>query len=438
MSEAKNNSLLTAHYSLLTTHCSLRIQHMRILHLLHQYLPEKIGGTELYTRTLAQAQVRQGHEVAIFTPASLPPRVGNLAPTVEEGVRVYRAPTGPRSATQVFLSTFGQKELSRHFVHVVGHETPDLIHIQHLMGVPASIGPLMAKIPTVVTLHDYWYLCANAQLLTNYDETVCGGPRGWVNCARCAIARAGHPQALPLIPALVPLMAYRHLRLKPFLQKAQALIAPTAFTGHIYAQMGLAPEQIHIVPHGLDLPAQLPARVLPRKGLHIAYIGGLSWQKGVHGLVTAVNQLPTSGVKLTIYGDTTAFPDYVAHLKQLAQHPGIHLAGRIPHAQLWQALADVDVVVVPSLWYETASLIVQEAFAMGVPVIASALGALRERVNDGVDGVLVPPGETAVLAHLLDQLRQQPEILERLRAGIQPVFTIQEHVTAVEAIYQNV
>lgn len=405
---------------------------MQILHLIHQYLPEKIGGTELYTRTLMRHQVAQGDSVALFTPSQ------TQEPSIEKGMQIYRVPIGERTATAVFQSNFRQPELETAFAQTLEKENPDVVHIQHLMGLPFNIASHIQKadIPYLVTLHDYWYLCANAQLLTNYDETVCAGPTYWLNCARCALARAGHKNALPLIPALAPLFGWRHGRLHSILQQAQTLIAPTQFTATIYQQMGIAADKIEIIPHGIAPPAQMPPRPRQKEFL-IGYIGGISSQKGVHVLIEAVNQLTDLDVQLTIYGDLTAFPDYAAQLQAQVSHPQIYLAGRLPHEALWRGLAGFDLLVVPTLWYETASLIVQEAFAARVPVVASNIGVMPERVQDGVDGRLFPPGDVSALAAILRHLATDREALAQLQDNIQPVFTIDEHVKAVTAVYQN-
>ncbi len=84
---------------------------MRILHVVHQYLPDHMAGTELYTQMVARAQAAAGHNVAIFTPLN---RAGTFdgRAVSEEGVRVCRVPVGPRGATAVFLSTFRQPVLA--------------------------------------------------------------------------------------------------------------------------------------------------------------------------------------------------------------------------------------------------------------------------------------------------------------------------------------
>ncbi len=408
---------------------------MRISHILHQYMPDKVGGTELYTRTLAQHLVQRGHDVSIATPS---PSSNTLDPQIEEGVQIYRIPIKDRGATTVFLNSFRQPSIKRAYQTLLQKEPPDLVHIEHLMGWPLSILPIIEKahIPYIITLHDYWHLCPNSQLLTNFDETICKGPEKWLNCAHCALARSGYSKANIFAPGLIPLFAYRHAKLRNVLQGAKKLIAPTQFTKTIHTQMGINEDKIQVVPHGIRLPAAMPPHA-KQADFHIGYIGGLAWQKGVHVLVEAVNQLPQTGIQLSIIGDTAVFPEYVAHLQTIATHPGIQLQGRLPPEQLWQALAKIDVLVVPSLWYETAALVIQEAFAAGVPVIASRIGALQERLEDGRNGRFVPPGDASSLAEILHTFHQHPEELQRLRQGIQPVRTIEEHVTDIETIYQQ-
>jgi glycosyltransferase involved in cell wall biosynthesis len=410
---------------------------MRILHLIHQYLPEKVGGSELYTQALARYQAAQGHSVAIFTPTALPIADYRL-PMTDNGLRIYRVPVGERSATAVFRSNFRQPELSRAFAHTLHREQPDIVHIQHLMGLPFGLVQHVqrAGLPYVITLHDYWYVCPNAQLLTNYDETICAGPHYWLNCARCALARVGHSNFVPAIPLLAPLFAYRHGRLQPILNKAKRLITPSHFTANVYEQMGAPADRMEVIPYGIHTPTHMPQRQ-PHDDLHIGYIGSIAAQKGVHVLVEAVNRLPQEGVRLTLYGDLQTFPDYVASLRTLASHPGITFADRLPPENLWSALAELDVVVVPSLWYETAVLVIQEAFAAGVPVIASDIGVLPERVRTGVDGLLFPVGDAAALATILHSLFEQPEKLAHLRGGIQPVVTIAENAARVTAVYEE-
>ncbi|HSM58164.1 MAG TPA: glycosyltransferase family 4 protein [Candidatus Sulfomarinibacteraceae bacterium] len=419
---------------------------MRILHLVHQYIPEYVGGTELYTQTLARYQVsRQGHRAAIFYPSEQEPHDGSVISASDEcGVHVHAAPVGPRSRAQVFLDSFGQRTIATSLQRVLDAEQPDVVHVQHLMGLPLSLLTQLKamRIPIVITLHDYWFPCANGQLLTNYDNQVCDGPRWWLNCARCALARAGVGDRRWLTPAVAPLFAYRSSRLRRWLAQADRVIAPTHFVRDTYDRLNMPTENVVVVPHGIEVPAHVleaEAATLPHQPgrLHIVYVGSLAWQKGLHVLVEAVNHLPPEAVRLTIYGDLDNFPDYVHSLQAQVEHPGITFPGRITRDDFWpMLLQEVDVAVLPTLWYEASPLTIQEMFAARVPLVASNIGALPEKIRHGVDGVLFPPGDAAALRDVLQRLLDTPQQLRRLQANIRPTRLMDEHVEDVQAIYE--
>ena len=416
---------------------------MRILHVVHQYVPDHVAGTELYTQMVARAQAAAGHDVAVFTPLNRAGVFDGRA-ALEEGVRVYRVPVGPRGATAVFLSTFRQPALAEAFAAVLASERPDVVHVQHLMGVPAAVGAALrrAGVPYVLALHDYWYGCANGQLLTNDTGTICAGPSPhFGNCGRCAVARGGLPVALG--PLFAPLMARRNARLRPVFAGAARVLAPNAFVGDIYAALGFPAERIIVNPLGLDTPPGLAERVAARRAARslglprFGYVGSIARQKGVHVLIEAMDGLP-DGVMLDVYGDMRTFPDYAAELHALARHPGIRFHGLLGRDRLWDALADLDALVLPTLWYEASPLVIREAFAAGLPLVASAIGAPGRMVRDGVDGLLFAPGDAAALRRALLSLVERPELPGQLRAGIAPVRTAADHVAQIEAVYEQI
>ena len=414
---------------------------------MHQYPPDYVAGTELYTETLAAIQAAAGHHVAVFCPA---PRLGDGGvPTavIENGVRIYRIPIGPRSRSQVFRDTFRQRQLREAWQLVLRQEAPDLVHVQHLMGMPVGlVDPLLeAGIPYVVTLHDYWYFCANAQLLTNTDQTICAGPdQRALNCAQCALARSGREKIMGLAPAIAPLMRYRNAKLQAVLQKARYAIAPTDFVRQTSIDLGARSENVVLIRHGISLPDEKLVAANRRqaasrqdKAFHVGYIGSIGWQKGVHILIEAVNMLPPGRLRLTIYGDLTTFPDYVTQLQGMIQGPEVRLAGPVSRENLWTTLAGLDLVVLPTLWYETSSLVLDEAFAAGVPVVVSDIGVMSEKVEDNMNGRLFSPGDATALQQILSEIEEDPGLLDRWGEGIPAVQTIAEHVKEIEELYQS-
>ena len=403
-----------------------------------------MGGTELYTQNLATAQAVNGHRVAVFCPSH---QDHGPDPVTEQGVRVYRVPLGSRSRTQVFKDTFRQNQLQSALKTVLAEEEPDIVHVQHLMGMPLGLVDQVreAGIPYLLTLHDYWFSCANAQLLTNTDQTICRGPdRLAINCGQCALARSGQEGLIWLAPALAPLMRYRNTRLRAVMQAAGAAIAPTDFVRQTTIDLGAPEDKVVVIRHGIHLPeethgsAQRPAGLPGRdRALHIGYLGSIGWQKGVHVLIEAANKLPAESVKLTIYGDLAPFPDYTARLEAMIHGPQVELAGPLARHDLWAMLAGLDLIVLPALWYETSSLVLDEAFAAGTPVVASNIGVLAEKVADGINGRLFPAADASALAQILAGIIADPLLLDRWRAGIPPVRTIAEHVREIEELYQS-
>jgi len=409
---------------------------LRILHIVHQYPPDKVGGAELYTQAVSRALAQRGNAVAVFYRRDTRGRC--LQCHAEEGVNIYAVWDGEAGLARRFLYTFSNPWLRRALIQVVDEFHPDVVHIQHLMGFPVSLLDAIQQhsIPFLVTLHDYWWLCPNAQLLTNYSSEVCDGPHHW-NCARCMLARAGFSELRPAIPFLAGLVAWRNRLLHTVLDRARVLIAPTEFVRRWYVAHGIPEGKIIVLPHGLEGPILSSPPSSPADGvIRFAYIGGLSWQKGVHVLVEAFSGVQGKA-ELWIAGDESFDPAYVSRLRALATS-NVRFLGQLDRREVWQTLMQVDVVVVPSLWYEAYSFLVSEAFAAGLPVLASRLGALADRVRDGVDGLLVPPGDVAAWRAAIQRLLDEPELLARLRAGVQPPMTMEEHVERLEELYSKV
>jgi hypothetical protein len=141
--------------------------------------------------------------------------------------------------------------------------------------------------------------------------------------------------------------------------------------------------------------------------------------------------------ELFVWGDSSDRP-YVERMRQLAQEVGAVWNGPYGRDELAGALEQVDVVVVPSIWYENYPIVIREAFAAGLPVIASDVGALPESVTDGVDGLLFAPGDSDALAAAMQRLVLDPALLRRLRQGIRPVDEMGAQVRDLEALYESV
>jgi len=406
---------------------------VKIVYVLHQFLPVRVGGTENHVAQLARAMLDREHLVQVFH--------GSLSasgPGEFQGLPVYRTRGTFRGALRDRVDAellLHNPAALRDFNRLLSNWQPDLVHVHHLAGLtPALIHHAEEQgRPVVVTLHDYWAFCANAQLI--FRGGACNGPWHGLNCGACALDRFGANWALPTVPLLAPLFVRRQHQVRQALAHASQLIAPSRFVADTFIAQGYPTDRLTVIPHGIPTP---PPSLPPEPGdgrLRLLYIGGLTPQKGVHILVAAVNELPPAATSLVIHGDESADPAYTHLLRAMIAHPAIVLAGAVPPVGIWEVFRRADLVVVPSLWPETFSLVAHEAFAAGVPVIASNIGALAEKVRDGVDGLLFRPGDASDLQAKLERLITHPELLARLRQGVQPPRSIVTYASELEQLY---
>jgi glycosyltransferase involved in cell wall biosynthesis len=98
-------------------------------------------------------------------------------------------------------------------------------------------------------------------------------------------------------------------------------------------------------------------------------------------------------------------------------------------------MANLDWVVVPSVWWENSPLVIQEAFHFGKPVICSDIGGMAEKVRDGVDGLHFRAADPRSLAEVIRTAAKTPGLWDRLRAGIRPVYPMDMHAATLGRIY---
>lgn len=143
----------------------------------------------------------------------------------------------------------------------------------------------------------------------------------------------------------------------------------------------------------------------PQQG-RLVYVGRLADKKGVDVLVEALARL--DGAHLDVIGDGPDRAALEAQARRLGVEDRVRFLGKLPRADVLSALATAHLVVIPSRVgaggdMDGTPVVLCEAMAAGVPVVASDLGGLGECIDDGVDGLLVPPGDVDALADVLSQ-----------------------------------
>jgi glycosyltransferase involved in cell wall biosynthesis len=214
-------------------------------------------------------------------------------------------------------------------------------------------------------------------------------------------------------------------------------VAPSASIAEQFERLGLPAGKLRVSDYGFaPMP---PAPRQPHElALRIGFAGTLVWHKGAHVLLDAVRQLPGSSWELKIFGSADTFPDYVEELRRKAAGLPVAFMGAFDHERTAGVYAQMDVLVVPSVWLENSPLVIHEAFMTRVPVVGARIGGIPDLVTDGVDGLLFDAGSPQALASALRRLIDRPGLLAELAERAPRVKPLVEDVADWNARYAEV
>lgn len=302
---------------------------------------------------------------------------------------------------------------------------PGLIHAHNtfpLMSPSLYWAAARAGVPVVQTLHNFRLMCLNALFLREGRVCEdCTGQLPWRGVAR-ACYRDSHVASAALAGMLT-----LHRSLGTYRNKVARYIALNDFCRGKFIEGGLPAERVVVKPNFVDFDAPEPA---PRSGF--LSVGRLSTEKGISTLSRAVGMLP--GVALRVAGDgpEAGLLEGVAGVTRLGSLPG-----EVVRAEMSRAAA----LVVPSIWYENFPRTIVEAFACGLPVVASRIGALAEIVRDGETGLLFEPGNPRDLADRLAWAQANPDRMvgmgRKARAQYEAEFSAEVNYRRLIEIYEG-
>lgn len=461
----------------------------RVLLTVHKFFPEHRAGTEVLTLKIAKTLQKKGYAVLVVTAA--PPDVDARHKRGEafydyeyEGIPVHCLGEPLRLKNYTFRHEFHHPEIGAHFATVLDSFQPDLVHIMHAQNLSASIIDESRKrqIPVVCSATDFWFVCPVVQL-KRPDGQVCRGPSpGALNCLTCYTPHLIPPRqelvealerrspalknwltSLPKhlrylsesglsgaylvnkLPAAIQATMARPRVLRDAANRTQGIMVPTQLMKNIFMENGIHANLIKQVAFGIDVaPLAGYQEKQPGPELRIGFIGTFFEHKGPDLLIEAFLGLPpTVPAILKLYGALDQFPEFGHRLKNMvntAKHNGhkIQFCGTFPNDQLGSVLQELDVLVVPSRWYENTPLVIQSALATKTPLIATNLGGMAELIHHEFNGLLFELNSAASLRQQLTRLIEDRSFLQQLTNNIKPERTIEEMVNDIESVYNSV
>jgi len=385
-------------------------------------------------------------------------------------VRSLRLP-GRRSALEAFRDEYDNRLVAERARVYAEQIVPDAVHVFHLARLSASVIEVFRdlEVPLVFTTTDFWSICARSTLSKPSGELSTGPDDISSNCLECRGAERFLPSRL--LPdaeskgifyrklaeralareegehrnmAVLRTMLARTEFLRVRFNAVDAILAPTEFMREMLTTNGIDPKIVTVSPYGMDTSSFRGAGRVRQDGggrsLRIGFIGAINPNKGLDVLISAFKKLlEDESITLRICGGLEGQGEYANDVYAAAGgDPRINFAGAFPNEKMAAELGKIDVLVVPSVWYENAPLVIYSALAAGVPVVATNLGGMAGIIRHEENGLLFGLRDSADLARQLGRLANEPGLLGRLAANAGEVRTVQDSVDELLELYEAI
>lgn len=425
---------------------------MRIVQAAGWYLPTSHGGTEVYVSELAKRLNAAGHEVLIAAPEPL----GQDERTYDaDGIKVYRYPIPPRVSRDEAQGRVVVPGAER-FHGWLQRVAADVVHM-HTYVTGLGLSEVRVAKATgarvVATTHSasLGFTCQRGTMM-RWGTALCDGVVRPTKCAACQLQHSGVPRPFAMAAALMPasisaagrrvpgrlgtivgmtnLISHNQASQREMLDLVDRFVVLSDWARHVLIANGAPAAKIALNRLGVRFPScPKPTR---RSGtpITVAYIGRFDPIKGVADLAHAISMVPRSApIRFEFHGPVQYVNDFtvVNRLKELVGPDAwVHFGGELDAEGVRAALRRIDVVCCPSRAVEGGPTIALEAQAAGVPTIGTDIPALSELVRDGENGRLYPVGDVGALAEILTELAVTPGLVDRWRACLPSVRTMDD------------
>ncbi len=322
----------------------------------------------------------------------------------------------------------------REVAELIAEERPQVAHFHNtlpLISPAAYYACAEAGVPVVQTLHNYRLLCPSATFLR--DGKVCEACLGR-NIPWPGVVHACYRDSRAATAAVTSMLAM-HRAMGTWRQKVSVYVALTEFARRKFLEGGLPAERVVVKPNFM---ARDPG-AKKEMGAYALFVGRLSEEKGPQVLLNAWARL-AGRVPLKIAGDGPLRVELARRIEAKGLN-GVDLLGGVSSEQLVGFLHNARFLVFPSVWYEGFPITIAEAFACGVPVLASRLGSMAEIVEDGKTGLHFTAGDDADLAAKVEWAWMNPEQMQKMgreaRAEYEAKYTAGRGLENLMSVYRQ-
>ncbi len=435
---------------------------MNILIVVHGYPPTHSAGAERRAERMALWFTKNGHRVEVFAVEAANDPNFRVTSSYQDGYIVHRLYFDAQGDPDDPLTRlYNYEPITAEIERVIERQQFDVVHIVsgYLLGVQAVKAAKQAHIPVVLTLTEFWFMCACLNLVQP-TQVLCSGPESHEKCARCLMEYKRRyrlpalwaPSVMDLIWPIMhrtsvsarmkDIVERRDIILRNTLETVDLVICPSNYLMQMFADYEFDTRNFRFMRQGLQKPMREITRKTKQDGvLRLGYVGQIKPHKGVDLLVDALLPLIASGepVEIDIWGSETENPVYVETLKSRSAGVSNQIRWNGPYRGdvVWDVMAAMHVLTVPSRWYENSPNAILEAYEMGVPVIAADRGGMAELVIHEESGLLFQLDNAEDLRRQIVRLLREPLLLDKLRKGIPPVKSIAQEIEGILSEYDT-
>jgi glycosyltransferase involved in cell wall biosynthesis len=437
---------------------------MKVLQILNHFLPHQTAGTEVYTWALSKQLQKQGVVVQVLVP-----HYGNTtdADYVYDGLAVHLF-AEPSILDRSLIMGFRVADGLKNFVAYLNKEQPDLIHFHELAG---SNGITLQHVQAakasgarvIMTFHLAGYSCKTGTLLFR-GESLCKGEIDLRKCSTCYLHSKGYSNAASYLMGAsailhklstdtskwgnkvgtalgtVPILGKLNTDLMTLVSTCDRVVAITEWYKRVLQTNGIDPKKICFIPQALPLanasvsignkPVHSPLRLL--------FLGRINKFKGLHLLVEALREIDISLVSLSIYGnsDDKAF-EHEQRIKTENQS-NVFWGGKLEQREVIPTMLNHDILCLCSTFSEMSPLVIQEAFAARIPVIASNVYGNAEQITHGENGLLFNFNDVEDLQRQILKCINHPDLLNEMAKKITPPRSFKDLASDYLELYKSI
>lgn len=436
---------------------------MKILHILNNYLPHQIAGTEVYVSALArELKLKQVESVIV-----IPNNKNKYEEYLFEDIRVIKYAEFSVADREIITGLKAPLGLNN-YLEILILEKPDIVHFHELAGsIGVGIFHLRATknlgFKIVITLHLAKYSCQTGTLMY-MNNAKCDGVIRNIKCSKCWLNNMGEDgfkasiitffftlfyifnfdsrflkNSLGTALSLPNIIGETRSRLLELENLSSKIIVLTNWYRNILVNNGITESHISVIDQGIPNPfIQTKIREKSLPVLRLIYVGRISHFKGVDILIKCVNEINSEKIFLDIYGSATEEKYFNYCMKLLDDKSNISWKGDLHPNLVLSTIGQYDVLCIPSMVAEMGPFVLKEAFAAGTPVLASDVYGNSEQIQHNVNGWLFKFKNIVSLKHQLIELMNNPDLIQFARNNIKPIRSFEGVAQDQLVIYQSI